>query len=212
MHGVGAQRDRAGNRPLQMDQYCTLILLWLFSPLVDSLRGLQQAGQLEKVRTKFGGGRVALGSLSESVTIFAAEPPQEIAHGFSQALPAAGANRFDAVGQELKAVDGSAVRTVVRVAHLARLPKGKGQWPTPACPSRLRPSQSRSGATFSRHQAPTCAKRWIIARHPGPTEHPSQTGQTAGSTVAVPIPPPTQPALRRQRWVARQRGRSDGRP
>src|SRR3990172_2142998 len=49
LHEVGAERDVAGNRALHMDQYCTLILLWLFSPLVDSLRGLQQASELDKV-------------------------------------------------------------------------------------------------------------------------------------------------------------------
>jgi hypothetical protein len=57
LHDVGIQRDVVGNRDLHMDQYCTLILLWLFSPLVDSLRGLQQASTLDKVRKKFGAGR-----------------------------------------------------------------------------------------------------------------------------------------------------------
>ena len=32
LHEVGTQRDVAGNRELHMDQYCTLILIWLFSP------------------------------------------------------------------------------------------------------------------------------------------------------------------------------------
>ncbi|MBM4011887.1 MAG: IS4/IS5 family transposase, partial [Planctomycetes bacterium] len=41
--------DKAGNRDLYMDQYCTLILLWFFSPVVDSLRGIQQASELDKV-------------------------------------------------------------------------------------------------------------------------------------------------------------------
>ena len=57
LHFVGTQRDKAGNRDLHMDQYCTLILLWFFSPIVDSLRGLQQAGELDKVRKNFGVGR-----------------------------------------------------------------------------------------------------------------------------------------------------------
>jgi hypothetical protein len=48
LHEVGAARDAAGNRQLHMDQYCALILLWMFSPLVDSLRGLQQASELER--------------------------------------------------------------------------------------------------------------------------------------------------------------------
>ncbi len=33
-----------------MDQYCTLLLLWLFSPAVDSLRGFATHGQLNKVQ------------------------------------------------------------------------------------------------------------------------------------------------------------------
>ena len=32
LHDVGTQRDKANNRQLHMDQYCTLILLWLYSP------------------------------------------------------------------------------------------------------------------------------------------------------------------------------------
>ena len=52
----GTQRDKAGNRDLHMDQYCSLILFWFFSPIVDSLRGLQQAGTLDKVRKHFGVG------------------------------------------------------------------------------------------------------------------------------------------------------------
>ncbi|MEN1678159.1 MAG: hypothetical protein AAGJ46_01090 [Planctomycetota bacterium] len=43
LHGVGSERDKAGNRRLHMDQYCTLVLLFFFNPLFTSLRGLQQA-------------------------------------------------------------------------------------------------------------------------------------------------------------------------
>jgi hypothetical protein len=35
---VGCQRDKAGNRELFMDQYCSLVLLFLFNPCVRSLR------------------------------------------------------------------------------------------------------------------------------------------------------------------------------
>lgn len=126
LHDVGTQRDRAHNRDLHMDQYCTLILIWLFSPLVDSLRGLQQASELDKVRKKFGVGRSSLGSLSESVTIFAPEPLKAVAEELSHQLPSAGPTRFDRVGQQLTAVDGSVIDTVVRVAKLAWLPKANG--------------------------------------------------------------------------------------
>ena len=41
LHDVGTERDRAGNRKLFMDQYCMMVLLFLFNPVVNSLRGLQ---------------------------------------------------------------------------------------------------------------------------------------------------------------------------
>lgn len=127
LHEVGAERDVAGNRDLHMDQYCTLILIWLFSPLVDSLRGLQQASELDKVRQKFGVGRASLGSLSESVTIFDPEPLKQIAAELSQQVPGPQSSPFDAVAQPIVAVDGSVIDTVVQVARLAWLPKAKGK-------------------------------------------------------------------------------------
>src|SRR4029453_1513133 len=45
LHGVGCGRDKAGNRDLHMDQFCVLILLYLFSPVVDSLRGIQRVSE-----------------------------------------------------------------------------------------------------------------------------------------------------------------------
>ena len=35
LHVAGCERDKAGNRDLHMDQYCALILLFLFSTVVD---------------------------------------------------------------------------------------------------------------------------------------------------------------------------------
>ncbi len=62
-----------------MDEYCILQLQWMFSPILTSLRALQQASELDKVRKKPGVGRASLGSLSESVSIFDPEPLQELA-------------------------------------------------------------------------------------------------------------------------------------
>ena len=36
LHDAGCARDKAGNRDLHFDHYCTLILLALFSPLARS--------------------------------------------------------------------------------------------------------------------------------------------------------------------------------
>jgi len=46
LHHDGCERDRAGNRQLHYDQYCMLLLLYLFNPIVTSLRGIQQASEL----------------------------------------------------------------------------------------------------------------------------------------------------------------------
>ena len=62
---VGTERDTAGNRRLFMDQYCALILMSLFSPVIESLRDLQRACALDKVRKRLGVTRASLGSLSE---------------------------------------------------------------------------------------------------------------------------------------------------
>jgi len=42
-------RDKADKRELFYDQYCLLILLYLFNLIVSSLRSLQQANELAKV-------------------------------------------------------------------------------------------------------------------------------------------------------------------
>ena len=70
LHAVGCQRDKAGNRQLHYDEYCLLLRLFLFNPIVTSLRGLQQASELKKVQRKLRCKRASLGSLSESVAIF----------------------------------------------------------------------------------------------------------------------------------------------
>ena len=61
----GCARDKAGNRLLHYDQYCMLVLLYLFNPICSSLRAVQQASELPKVQKRLGCARAALGSLSE---------------------------------------------------------------------------------------------------------------------------------------------------
>jgi len=127
LHGIGAERDRAQNRELHMDQYACLVLMWMFNPVLTSLRGLQQASQLEAVQGKFGVGRASLGSLSEAVTIFDPEPLKQIAATLATEVPSSDPSRFDVIGKQLTAVDGSVFKTAVRVATLAWLPsKGNG--------------------------------------------------------------------------------------
>src|ERR1700680_188290 len=70
LHDAGCARDKAGNRTLHYDQYCTLILLALFTPLARSLRALSQTSQLEKVQKDLGVRYASLGSLSEAASVF----------------------------------------------------------------------------------------------------------------------------------------------
>jgi hypothetical protein len=111
-----------------MDQYGVLVLMWLFNPILTSLRGLQQASELEEIQERFGVGRASLGSLSESVTIFDPEPLKRIAESLATEVPSADPSRFDVIGKQLTAVDGSVFKTAVRVGTLAWLPKsGNGK-------------------------------------------------------------------------------------
>lgn len=117
LHDVGCERDRAGNRLLHMDQYCLLILLYMFNPVVTSLRGLQQASELKKVQKKLGCARASLGSLSESVAVFDSERLKPIIESLGEKLvPIAADKRLKDVQQTLTLVDGSIVEALPRIA------------------------------------------------------------------------------------------------
>jgi len=63
LHAAACQRDRAHNRILHMDQYMTLLLLCMFSPICSSLRAMQQTSALNKVQKKLGVPCCCLGSV-----------------------------------------------------------------------------------------------------------------------------------------------------
>lgn len=122
LHDVGTQRDRAGNRQLFFDHYCAYILLFLFNPIVTSLRGIQQASELKKVQKKLGCPRASLGSLSEAVEVFDPEPVKQIASELAGQLEPLGNDRqFPDVKHLITAVDGSVVKTLSRIVQAAYL-------------------------------------------------------------------------------------------
>lgn len=117
LHHVGCERDRAGNRTLHYDQYCMLVLLYLFNPVVTSVRGLQQASELKKVQKKLGCQRASLGSLSESVAVFDPERLKPIIESLGEKLsPIAADDRLKDVRHTLTLVDGSIVEALPRIA------------------------------------------------------------------------------------------------
>jgi hypothetical protein len=108
LHDVGCQRDKAGNRQLHFDQYCMLVLLFLFNPVVRSLRAIQQASQLRKVQRKLGCRRASLGSLSEAKEVFQPERLKEIIAELGEQLqPIARDPRLKDVQHTLTLVDGT---------------------------------------------------------------------------------------------------------
>jgi hypothetical protein len=122
LHDIGTKRDRAGNRELFFDQYCAYVLLFLFNPIVTSLRGIQQASELKKVQKKLGCPRASLGSLSEATQIFDPEPVKQIARELAGQLEPLGKDRrFPDVKHLVTAVDGSVVKTLSRIVQAAYL-------------------------------------------------------------------------------------------
>jgi len=111
LHEVGCQRDKAGNRELHFDQYCMMVLLFLFNPVVRSLRAIQQASELKKVQKKLGCGRASLGSLSEATDVFQPERLKEIIAELGvQLQPIARDPRLRDVQHVLTLVDGSLLK------------------------------------------------------------------------------------------------------
>jgi hypothetical protein len=70
LHDASCDRDRAHNRILHMDQYVTLLLMYMFNPICSSLRAIQEASDLAKVQRVLKAPRAALGSLSEAARVF----------------------------------------------------------------------------------------------------------------------------------------------
>ena len=86
LHDAGCERDIAGNRILHMDQYVSLLLLYMFNPICTSLRSLQQVSELKKVQRILSTARASLGSLSEASTVFDSELLKDIIQELSGKL------------------------------------------------------------------------------------------------------------------------------
>lgn len=126
LHEVGCTRDKAGNRQLFMDQYCGLLLLFMFNPCVRSLRALQQAGELRNVQRKLSCGRASLGSLSEATDVFDPERLRAIVEELAAEVPSTGHGLQAQVPHLLVAVDGSVVKTLSTIAAAAYLKTKNG--------------------------------------------------------------------------------------
>ena len=121
----GTARDIAGNRTLHYDQYCCLILLYLFNPIVSSLRSIQQASELKKVQRKLKCARASLGSLSEASSVFDPELLQPIIGELYQQLTPIENNKAISknLSQLVTLVDGTRIEAMSRVTQAMWLSK-----------------------------------------------------------------------------------------
>ena len=102
-------------------------MLYLFNPVVASLRGIQQASELGKVQKKLGCQRAALGSLSEAATVFDAERLKEIIAELGAELkPLARDARLQDIDQTLVLVDGSLIAALPSIMEASWRKQNKG--------------------------------------------------------------------------------------
>jgi hypothetical protein len=117
---VGCDRDKAGNRQLLMSDYCAAVILYLFSPMLNSLRMLRQAMQLPQVKKVLGLKRFSLGSFSESVRVFEPRRLQAIVEELAgELVPLGKDSRLAELKHALTLVDGTVLRGLSRLASAA---------------------------------------------------------------------------------------------
>ena len=127
LHDNGCGRDTAGNRELHFDDYVLLVLLYLFNPLIDSMRTLQKVAGLPKVRERLGIRRFSLGSFSESCRVFEPKMLQGVVDQLAGGLlPVGRGELFEALPGKLTLVDSTVIRTLCTVAEAMFLPLGEG--------------------------------------------------------------------------------------
>jgi hypothetical protein len=116
LHEVGCERNTAGNLDLHFDEYCCLVLLFFFIPIVDSMRALSHASELKSVQKKLGVPRASLGSFSEVRLVFDPELLRPIIGELAQqARPLARDPRLQDLKQLLTLLDGALLTALPRM-------------------------------------------------------------------------------------------------
>ena len=160
LHDVGCARDKAGNRDLHFDEYCKLVLLYIWNPVIGSIGGLQQAVGLDHVAKAVGVKRFSAGSFSESPRVFEPEMLKPIIAEFAAELTGEADPRLKDLNHVLTLVDGTVLRGMVQLAKSACSGAVKGQ-PHPLRYNTLRDGRAVYGwrlhtqfdlATFSPHR------------------------------------------------------------
>lgn len=118
LHDDGCARDAAGNRELHFDDYVVLLLLFLFNPMIDSMRALQRVADLDEVQKKLGIRRFSLGSFSESCRVFEPQKLQAIVEQLASRLHPVGRREvFKDLPHVIELVDGTILDTLCTVTR-----------------------------------------------------------------------------------------------
>jgi hypothetical protein len=104
-------------RTLHYDHLCAWLLLYFFTPVLTSLRGLQQASQFETIQRKLKLPRFSLGSFSESAAVFDPELLLPILEQIGGKLSDIETDdpRLHELKQRPTAVDGTLLRGIPRM-------------------------------------------------------------------------------------------------
>lgn len=128
VHQSGCGRDRADNRELHFDDYVLLILLYLFNPLIDSMRILQKVSELPEIQSRLGIRRFSLGSFSESCRVFDPSLLQNVVDQLAEGLlPIERETLLKDLPGKLTLVDSTVIQTLCTVAEAMFLPLGDGR-------------------------------------------------------------------------------------
>jgi Transposase DDE domain len=117
---VGCERDTAGNRKLFFNDYVKLVLLYMWNPLIGSMRGLQKAVALPRVFKALGVRRFSAGSFSEAPAVFEPELLKGVIEELAGELRPLGVDpRLRDVRRALTLVDGTVLSGLAALARAA---------------------------------------------------------------------------------------------
>jgi hypothetical protein len=120
LHEVGCQRDTAGNRKLFFDDYVKLMLLYMWNPLIGSMRALQKAITLDKVFKSLGIRSFSAGSFSEAPVVFEPQLLKTVIEELAGELrPLAADPRLSDIHDALTLVDGTVLAGLAGLANAA---------------------------------------------------------------------------------------------
>jgi hypothetical protein len=116
LRSVGCERDSAGNRKLFFNEYCSWVLFYAMTPIVESLQALQEASDLKNLQEALGLRRFSLGSFSEAPAVFDADLLEPIAANLALQLQAKAVDpRLRELRFSVHLVDSTLLRTLPKL-------------------------------------------------------------------------------------------------